>query len=426
MNINTELDYLNSLGLHNIKPGLRRISTILNHLGNPQDKFKSIIVGGTNGKGSVSSIISSILINNNYKTALYTSPHLINVNERISINNQPISNIDLCSLISKLKNICSELEIEPSYFEFITSLAFLYFYEIEIDICILEVGMGGRWDATNIVTPLISVITNISFDHMDYLGNTLNKIGKEKAEIIKNNIPAVTACSANTIKPITNKAKTCSAPLYRYGIEFSSKGSSTNNFSYKSNNYELLNLKSNLKGNYQIENLSVALQAIELLSIKYNFKLSEKLIRKGLQDVKCSGRLEIIDIKMPVILDCAHNDSSSAALIKSLRILYPDIKFDFLIGMLSDKDHKKFIKNISELSNKIFITDQFSEREADTDKLKTICEQLNCKYKIINNYNIAFKTLLKKDLPLCITGSIYLVGRIKELLSVYNNRPNGG
>ena len=426
MNINTELDYLNSLGLHNIKPGLRRISTILNHLGNPQDKFKSIIVGGTNGKGSVSSIISSILINNNYKTALYTSPHLINVNERISINNQPISNTDLCSLISKLKNICSELEIGPSYFEFITALAFLYFYEKEIDICILEVGMGGRWDATNIVTPLISVITNISFDHMDYLGNTLNKIGKEKAEIIKNNIPAVTACSVNTIKPITNKAKTCSAPLYRYGIEFSSKGSSTNNYSYKSNTYELSNLKSNLKGNYQIENLSVALQAIELLSIKYNFKLSEKLIRKGLQDVKCSGRLEIIDIKRPVILDCAHNDSSSAALIKSLRILYPDIKFNFLIGMLSDKDHKKFIKNISELSNKIFITDQFSEREADTDKLKTICEQLNCKYKIINNYNIAFKTLLKKNLPLCITGSIYLVGRIKELLSVYNNRPNVG
>jgi len=426
MNINTELDYLNSLGLHNIKPGLRRISTILNHLGNPQDKFKSIIVGGTNGKGSVSSIISSILIHNNYKTALYTSPHLINVNERISINNQPISNTDLCSLISKLKNISTELEIEPSYFEFITSLAFLYFYEIEIDICILEVGMGGRWDATNIVTPLISVITNISFDHMNYLGNTLNKIGQEKAEIIKNNIPAVTACSANTIKPIINKAKTCSAPLYRYGIEFSSKGSSTNNFSYKSNTYELLNLKSNLTGIYQIENLSVALQAIELLSIKYNFKLSEKLIRKGLQDVKCSGRLEIVDIKRPVILDCAHNDSSSAALIKSLRILYPDIKFDFLIGMLSDKDHKKFIKNISELSNKIFITDQFSEREADTNKLKTICEQLNCKYKIINNYNIAFKTLLKKDLPLCITGSIYLVGRIKELLSVYNNRPNGG
>ncbi len=425
MEINTELDYLNSLGLHNIKPGLSRIYTILNHFGNPQERFKSIIVGGTNGKGSVSSIISSILIHNNYKTALYTSPHLIKVNERISINNQPISNSDLCSLISKLKNICTELQIKPSYFEIITALAFLYIYEKQIDICILEVGMGGRWDATNIVTPLISVITNISFDHMDYLGNTLNKIGQEKAEIIKNNIPAVTACSANTIKPITNKAKTCSAPLYRYGIEFSSEGSSTNNFSYKSNTCELLNLKSNLRGNYQIENLSVALQAIELLSIKYNFKLSDKLIRKGLQNVKCNGRLEIIDSKRPVILDCAHNDSSSAALIKSLRILYPDTKFNFLIGMLSDKDHKSFIENISELSNKIFITDQFSERESDTDKLKTICEELNCKYKIINNYNIAFKTLFKKDLPLCITGSIYLVGRIKELLSVYNNITNG-
>jgi len=426
MEINTELDYLNSLGLHNIKPGLSRISTILNHLGNPQDKFKSVIVGGTNGKGSVSSIISSVLIHNNYKTALYTSPHLIKVNERISINNQTISNSDLCSLISKLKNICTEIQIKPSYFEFITALSFLYFYEKQIDIYILEVGMGGRWDATNIVTPLISVITNISFDHMDYLGNTLNKIGQEKAEIIKNNIPAVTACSANTIKPITNKAKTCSAPLYRYGIEFSSEGSSTNNFSYKSNTCELLNLKSNLKGNYQIENLSVALQAIELLSIKYNFKLSDKLIRKGLQDVKCSGRLEIIDSKRPIILDCAHNDSSSAALIKSLIILYPDTKFNFLIGMLSDKDHKKFIENISELSNKIFITDQFSERETDINTLEKLCETLNCKHKVISNYKNAFNTLIKQDFPLCIAGSIYLVGRIKELLSVYNNRTNGG
>ena len=425
MEINTELDYLNSLGLHNVKPGLSRISAILNHLGNPQDKFKSVIVGGTNGKGSVSSIISSVLIHNNYKTALYISPHLIKVNERISINNQPISNTDLCSLISKLKNICTELQIKPSYFEFITALAFLYIYEKQIDICILEVGMGGRWDATNIVTPLISVITNISFDHMDYLGNTLNKIGQEKAEIIKNNIPVVTACSTKTINPIASKANICSSPLYRYEMEFSSEGSSTNNFSYKSNTCELLNLKSNLTGNYQIENLSVALQAIELLSIKYNFKLSDKLIRKGLQDVKCSGRLEIIDSKRPVIIDCAHNDSSSAALIKSLKILYPDTKFDFLIGMLSDKDQKSFIENISELSNKIFITDQFSERESDTEKLKTVCEQLNCKHKIINNYNIAFNTLYKKDLPLCITGSIYLVGRIKELLLGYNNRPDG-
>ena len=422
MEINTELDYLNSLGLHNIKPGLSRISTILNHLGNPQDKFKSVIVGGTNGKGSVSSIISSVLIHNNYKTALYTSPHLIKVNERISINNQPISNSDLSSLISKIKNICTELQIKPSYFEFITALTFLYFYEKEIDICILEVGMGGRWDATNIVTPLISVITNISFDHMNYLGNTLNKIGQEKAEIIKNNIPAVTACSTNTIRPITNKAKICSAPLYRYGIEFSSEGNSTNNFAYKSNTSELLNLKSNLKGNYQIENLSVALQAIELLRIKYNFKLSDELIRKGLQNVKSNGRLEIIDNKRPVILDCAQNDSSSAALIKSLKILYPDTNFDFLIGMLSDKDHKSFIENISELSNTIFITDQFSERESDTEKLKTICEKLNCKYIIINNYNIAFRTLFKKYQPLCITGSIYLVGRIKELLLGYKNQ----
>ena len=424
MEINTELDYLNSLGLHNVKPGLSRITAILNHFGNPQNRFKSLIVGGPTGQGSVSSIICSILINNNYKHALYTSPPLIKVNERISINNQPISNSDLSSLISKIKNICTELQIKPSYFEFITALTFLYFYEKEIDICILEVGMGGRWDATNIVTPLISVITNISFDHMNYLGNTLNKIGQEKAEIIKNNIPAVTACSTNTIRPITNKAKICSAPLYRYGIEFSSEGNSTNNFAYKSNTSELLNLKSNLKGNYQIENLSVALQAIELLRIKYNFKLSDELIRKGLQNVKSNGRLEIIDNKRPVILDCAQNDSSSAALIKSLKILYPDTNFDFLIGMLSDKDHKSFIENISELSNTIFITDQFSERESDTEKLKTICEKLNCKYIIINNYNIAFRTLFKKYQPLCITGSIYLVGRIKELLLGYKNKQN--
>jgi dihydrofolate synthase/folylpolyglutamate synthase len=426
MEINTELGYLNSLGLHDVKPGLKRISTILDYLGNPQDKFRSIIVGGTNGKGSVSSIISSVLINNGYNTGLYTSPHLVEVNERISLNNLPISISDLSFLIRKLRNICAEQDIRPSYFEFLTALAFIYFYEKKIDICILEVGMGGRWDATNIVTPLISIITNISFDHMDYLGNTLYEIGQEKAEVIKNSIPVVTACSIDTIKPISSKANISSAPLYRYGIEFNSKGNCPDKFDYKSKTTELLNLQSNLTGSYQIENLSVALQAIEILRIKYNFKLSEHFIRNGLQNVKCNGRLEILDSKKPVILDCAHNDSSSKALIESLKILYPDTKFCFLIGMLRDKDHKTFIENISELSDTIFITDQFSERETSADKLKSLCEQLNCKYEVIINYEIAYKTLIEKDLPLCITGSIYLVGQIKELLLEYNSRLNTG
>jgi len=230
MQVKTEVDYLNSLGLHNVKPGLDRISKILDYLGNPQNKFKSIIVGGTNGKGSVSSIISSVLINNNYKAGLYTSPHLIKVNERISLNYKSISNYDLSVLIKKLKNICIELDVKPSYFEFLTALSFMYFYGKNIDICILEVGMGGRWDATNVVTPLISVITNISFDHMDYLGNTLHEIGQEKAEIIKNNVPVVTACSTNTLNPIISKTNSNSAPIYRYGIEFSSEGNSTANF----------------------------------------------------------------------------------------------------------------------------------------------------------------------------------------------------
>lgn len=416
MQQNEQLAYLNSLGLHNIKPGLQRITNVLELLGNPQNTFKSIIIGGTNGKGSVSAAVASVLIQSDIKTGLYTSPHLIKVNERISINNSTISDSDLEGLIKYLRIILEKHNIRLSYFEFITTLSFIYFSVFKIDIAVLEVGMGGRWDATNVVTPLVSVITNISFDHMEYLGSTLSEIAQEKAEIIKNNIPVVTACSNKSIEPIIRKAYSCSAPLYIYGTEFNTDGSSTDNFSYKSRSSFLDNLSSNLSGKFQVENICVALKTLDILINKYKYNISEASIRKGLQKINWPGRFEILDEKRPVILDCAHNEESSNVLIHSLKQLYPDTSFDFLIGMLDDKQHTIFIKNIAAISNTIIITNGFSQKEADTGELSEICKELNCNLETIDNYKTAFNRLINDTSPLCITGSIYLVGAIKKLL----------
>ena len=183
--MNHNLKKLSEVGFFDIKPGLERITKVLTYLDNPQDKIKSVLIAGTNGKGSVASILSNILIFNNYKTGLYTSPHLVSVTERIKINSTDISGNNFDLALGAVFDACETTGVILSYFELVTAAAFVYFENNKIDITILEVGMGGRWDATNVVNPLISAITNISFDHQEHLGDTLELIASEKAEIIK-------------------------------------------------------------------------------------------------------------------------------------------------------------------------------------------------------------------------------------------------
>lgn len=410
------LTYLNSLGLHKVKPGLERIKNLLNSLGDPQDKVPGIIIAGTNGKGSVAAAIASILSAQGYKVGLYTSPHLIRITERIKINDVQIAKPDLNSILIELKETAEKLKIQGSYFEIITAAAFVYFAREEADFNVLEVGLGGRWDATNIITPLLSVITNITLEHTEYLGDTIAEIAAEKACIIKPSIPIITAAEDEAFNVIEQKSIEYNSPLLRYGSDFLINRDSANSFHYKGILFDLRLLKSNLKGSYQTKNLALAIAAIEALEKNQQISISEESIRDGLSNINWEGRFEIVRDNPPLILDSAHNPGAAKSLVESIVDTYPNTKFTFLIGMLDDKGHSNFLKEISLITEKLLITKVPSERTADTRQLKTIAQEHIDNVEIIEDYKTAYLTVLNSNTPSCMTGSLYLVGAIKNLI----------
>ncbi|MGB3729208.1 MAG: folylpolyglutamate synthase/dihydrofolate synthase family protein [Thermodesulfobacteriota bacterium] len=410
------LTYLNSLGLHKVKPGLERIKSLLNVLGNPQDKVPGIIIAGTNGKGSVAAAIASILSAQGYKVGLYTSPHLISITERIKINDVQISESDLNSILVELKEAAEKAQIEPSYFEIITAAAFLYFAREKVDFNVLEVGLGGRWDATNVITPLLSVITNITLEHTEYLGDTIAAISAEKACIIKPSIPIVTAVEGEAFNVIEQQSIENASPLLRYRSDFFINSDSSDSFHYKGILRDFRNLKSNLKGSYQTKNLALAIAAIEILKKNRQISISEQSIRDGLSTISWEGRFEVLRDNPPLILDSAHNPGAAKSLVESLVDTYPNTKFSFLIGMLDDKGHSNFLKEISSITEKLIITRVPSERTAYTQELKTLAQEHIDDIEIIEDYEAAYSTVLNLNRPSCITGSLYLVGAIKNLI----------
>ncbi|MCK5392042.1 MAG: bifunctional folylpolyglutamate synthase/dihydrofolate synthase [Deltaproteobacteria bacterium] len=410
------LSYLNSLGLHKVKPGLERIKEILKSFGNPESKVPGIIIAGTNGKGSVASAVSSILSAQGYQVGLYTSPHLVNITERITINGVQISNSDLSSIILEIKKAAEQFLSEtPSYFEVLTAAAFVYFAREKVNFSVLEVGMGGRWDATNVITPLASIITNISKDHSEYLGEKISDIAEEKACIIKPGVPVITAAVGDAFDVIEKKAIKNSSPIIVNKREFKTEGENTDNFSYKGINWEIENLKSNLKGHYQLEILSLAIAALEAIQKNHKIKIDESFLRQGVANIEWEGRFEILSERPLLILDSAHNPGAAKSLVKSIRDSYPDTKFTFLAAMLEDKGHEQFLKEISSIAEKLIITKVPSERTADPKQLTVIAQKYIEEIETIDDYKSAYEAILHADKPSCITGSLYLIGAIKRL-----------
>ena len=410
--------YLDRLGLHNIKPGLFRIRKLLESLGNPHNTVPGIIVGGTNGKGSAATAIASVLMAEGFSTGAYTSPHLIRVTERIKIDGREIDSPELSRIILRVKKAGEKsLAGDPSYFEVLTASAFVYFAEAGVDFSVLEVGMGGRWDATNVITPLVSVITNISKDHTEYLGRTLGEIASEKARIIKPGVPAVTAARGRALSVIAEYAAKQKSGLRVYGRDYLSRGEDTDGFDYSGSVWDLRGLRSNLRGLYQIENLSAAISALEALSEYHGIKIGEKNLRKGLRDIDWRGRLEVLRKDPPLILDSAHNPGGARALAASLKLMYPSRKFTFLIGMLGDKDHGSFVRELIPLAGKFIITEIESERAMSAEALsKKISRIFPGVIRTEKDYRKTYTDLLKEGGPACIAGSLYLTGLIVALL----------
>ena len=329
------------------KKNLNNIIALCRNSGNPQNSFKSIHIGGTNGKGSVSHILASVLQTAGYKTGLYTSPHLKDFRERIKINGEMIPEKDVINFVEKNKLFFEELK--PSFFEMTVAMAFEYFAKQKVDIAIIEVGLGGRLDSTNIINPLVSVITNISFDHTQMLGNTLPEIAREKAGIIKENTPVIIGEYQKELADVfIETAKNKNAPVYFADNELSCDYTMINTdykqvLNIKKNNKPyLFNLKTDLLGIYQKKNIITALKTIELL--RDTFNISTENIYSGIENVKNNtgfyGRWQIIGYKPLIIADTGHNEAGLKEIISQLKnTAYK--RLHFIFGTVNDKNINK-------------------------------------------------------------------------------------
>lgn len=418
------LDIIEGLSRFGSRLGLERIKKLLLELDNPQDKIPIIHIGGTNGKGSVSRMISSVFIKSGYRVGLYTSPHLHSVRERIQIDNELIDKDSFVKILNDILPFIEDLTNKDSdfyltQFEILTAMAFLYFYKSKVDVIVLEVGLGGRLDATNVVNnPLVSIITNVDWDHMDRLGNTLSLIGREKAGIIKEGVSVVTGASGEGLDIIVDTARSLSAPIYILGRDFFvdwyvlSQVGTEIGFRNERRKEEFF---SSLKGIYQVDNMAVSLMALELLRDK--FSISEENIVDGFKDAFWPGRIEIISKNPIILLDGAHNKGGAEKLSKSISLLF-NLKPTLIVGMLKDKDAYGMISSmIPYVKNNIVVTAPKTNRALDPAILGRVVEELGGKSIIIPDVKESVKVGLDLEKEfICIMGSLYTVAEAREFL----------
>ncbi|MBW1896017.1 MAG: bifunctional folylpolyglutamate synthase/dihydrofolate synthase, partial [Deltaproteobacteria bacterium] len=381
-----------------IKFGLDTITRLLRGLENPQNRFPSIHVAGTNGKGSIAAFLSSILDRGGYKVGLYTSPHLIRFNERIQINGRPIPNNDLAQVLEAVQGIYTQGE-PPTFFECATAMALYYFAVKKVDWAVVETGMGGRYDATNVVEPEVSIISNISMEHQVYLGNTLAEIAREKAGIIKQGAGVVTGVRQKTpLEVIEAVAKQKGAPLYRLGKEIRIRKVTDEAFTYFGINHNWPRVGISLMGDHQRTNAALALGAAELLQEK-GLHLPDEAIYEGLEGTSWPGRLEIVSKQPFVLLDGAHNPSAMRKLRKFLENSDVFRRLIMVVGILEDKGWKSMLRELSAVSDRMIITKPHYERAADPYELASFARFLKQEPLVIPNLPDAISRALEEAGP---------------------------
>lgn len=423
MTYDEALGFIRNTQRFGMKPGLHNISELLERMGDPEKKLKYIHIAGTNGKGSTAAFISSILIESGYKTGIFTSPHIQRMTEQIKVNNAEIEKYQFARLTELIKDKI-EIVLEhggchPTEFEIITAMAFQYFYEQGCDVVVLEVGLGGRLDSTNVIdTPDLGVITAISYDHMNILGNTIQEITREKSGIIKHGGDIITYLNPPSVTEIIEKAcEEKDAKLHNTdfsSIKIMEQDMKEQTFNYK----EYTDLKISLLGEHQVKNAAVAVHAAEVLKSK-GYNITEKTIRKGLLKAIWPGRLEVLRRDPVLIIDGAHNAEGVIALKKSLDSLFPGQALTFIMGVLGDKDYQSMLAHILPGCEKLFTVTPNSSRALPAAKLAKAAEKYCKNIQICDTVETAMKKSLAetpKDGVICAFGSFFYIGEIRSIL----------
>ncbi|MGC8653357.1 MAG: bifunctional folylpolyglutamate synthase/dihydrofolate synthase [Candidatus Kryptoniota bacterium] len=417
--------FLLGLEKFGIKMGLDNIRALMAFSENPHMRLKSIHIAGTNGKGSTCAMLSSVLQSASMKVGLYTSPHIVSLTERIKVNGKEISRSELVSLVDYFKE--KILELRATFFEAITAIAFKYFADQEVDIAVIETGLGGRLDATNVVQPLVSVITSIGLDHTEILGNTLEKIAFEKAGIIKQGVPVVVNAKGKNVKDVFSKvAQEKASPIY-----FVDEVSSLRRSSAKLNEiildvsifaHEYANVHVGLGGQFQVSNAITVLVTIGVL-LRLGIDIPREAVYSGLHDVRKNvnhkGRLEVISENPLILLDVGHNPDAMSILLPSLEPIIAGRKGVLLFGAMSDKDVKTMLKTLAPVFEYVVLTQISTERSLTSHELKLISESIKLNAEIFSDSSKALSEAIrkiKKNGFLLITGSHYLAGEIMPLL----------
>ncbi|MCX5813284.1 MAG: bifunctional folylpolyglutamate synthase/dihydrofolate synthase [Proteobacteria bacterium] len=410
------LKYLYGLEKFGMVFGLENIKWLLNIIDNPQSCLKTVHIGGTNGKGSVASMLSHILKEAGYTVGKYTSPHLVSFTERITVNEEDISEEEVAELTETIKKKVEKKDKERffTFFDFTTALAFEHFSRKKTDISIIEVGLGGRFDSTNVVEPAISIITNVSYDHMQYLGEDIADITKEKAGIIKGNTPVITGAQGTSAKIIEATAKKLDSPVYKLHRDFSYKKTGDQMMSYAGIKKNIDNLSINLMGDHQFINGAISLCAAEVLSSS-GFSINEDSMRKALASIKWQGRLEVVNENPTIILDGAHNPDSAHVLAEFFKSHYTDKKKILIFGVMKDKDCRKIIEKIVPFTDAVILTKPATERALPPDEMEGYVKNPFVT-EDVRSALIKAKTIADENSLILVTGSFYTIGEAKAII----------
>ncbi len=443
MNYKEAWRFLDDLQFFKIKLGLDSMTMFLAELGDPQEGLNFVHVAGTNGKGSVAAVLLGILARAGYTVGLYTSPHLTSVRERFRINDTYISEQEFAGHATRIRGILAGRQI--TYFEFTTALALLWFADRQVDLAIIEVGLGGRLDATNVIVPLVSLITNVSMDHQAYLGNTLAEVAHEKAGIIKPGVPVVSAVGLDTApEPMAVVAKTCQeqgAPLFLLDRDFLMEPEENGTWAYWAMGRQgrcqlrrkMTGLVCGLRGGYQRNNCALALACLELLQDR-GFVISEPVIRSGLRAARWPGRLEYFQLnrksgapmtgagedRVCYLLDGAHNPAGGQSLREALTDDFAYQKLILVWGAMADKDIRATLSLIAPLAERIILTCPQGERSAGPDQLAAALPE-EVKERALGIAPVAealdrAQALAGPEDLICVAGSLYLIGEARGLL----------